>query len=274
MARARSPNRDRAFKIWEESKGTAKLKDIAAELGCSPSQVRKWKNQDEWDAQLKGNVTIDNGNVTNQHKKKGAPKHNKNAVGNNGGSAPKGNSNAVTHGFFRTIFPEDEETMQIVEAIQQKSPVDMIWENIVIKYTAIARAQKLMFVKNQDDTTREIKKMKGLAYDPETEQREPEEIEYELQFAWDKHATFLNAQSRAMGELRSLIKDFLVFSGQDDMRRAQLEKMQHDMKIQSEQLAIVKAKHGGDEEEYEDDGFLEALDGKTKEVWADEKEET
>lgn len=31
------------------------------------------------------------------------------------------------------------------------------------------------------------------------------EEEYEFQFAWDRHATFLNAQSRAMSELRGLL---------------------------------------------------------------------
>ena len=33
-------------------------------------------------------------------------------------------------------------------------------------------------------------------------------MEYEFQFAWDRQATFLNAQSRAMSELRSLIKQY------------------------------------------------------------------
>ncbi|MDI2789537.1 hypothetical protein QJK45_17580, partial [Clostridioides difficile] len=33
-------------------------------------------------------------------------------------------------------------------------------------------------------------------------------IEYEFQFAWDRQASFLNAQSRAMSELRSLIKQY------------------------------------------------------------------
>ncbi|MZK53661.1 terminase, partial [Clostridium beijerinckii] len=37
---------------------------------------------------------------------------------------------------------------------------------------------------------------------------ESNEIEYEFQFAWDRQATFLNAQSRAMAELRSLIKQY------------------------------------------------------------------
>jgi len=142
----------------------------------------------------------------------------------------------------------------------------MLWENIVIKYTAIARAQKLMYVKDRDDTTRVLKRTKESSSESSTSTEE----EYELQFAWDKHAAFLTAQSRAMSELRSLIKDFIQLSGQDDHRRAQLEKMENDMKVAEERLDLDKAKANIDEGEYEDDGFHEALEGKTAEAWDNE----
>lgn len=65
MARTRSPNRDKAYQLWIESGKKKKLKDIAAELQVSESQVRKWKNQDQWEDQ-KEKVTLpnSNGNVT------------------------------------------------------------------------------------------------------------------------------------------------------------------------------------------------------------------
>ncbi|MBU8720524.1 phage terminase small subunit [Bacillus subtilis] len=95
MPRPRDPKRDEAFRLWEESSGTRLLKDIAEELGCSPSLIRKWKNQDHWEEKLNGNVTKQNdksnGNVT---KRPGAPKGSKNAKGNKGGKAPPGNQNA------------------------------------------------------------------------------------------------------------------------------------------------------------------------------------
>ncbi|MBG9768853.1 phage terminase small subunit [Bacillus vallismortis] len=95
MPRPRDPKRDEAFRLWEESGGTRLLKDIAEELSCSPSLIRKWKNQDHWEEKLNGNVTKQNdkpnGNVT---KRPGAPKGSKNAKGNKGGKAPPGNQNA------------------------------------------------------------------------------------------------------------------------------------------------------------------------------------
>ena len=57
MPRARSPKRDEAYKMWLDSGGKKKLKDIASDLGVSETQIRKWKNLDKW-----------NGNVTNQSK--------------------------------------------------------------------------------------------------------------------------------------------------------------------------------------------------------------
>ena len=57
MPRARSPKRDEAYKIWLDSGGKKKLKDIASDLGVSETQVQKRKSLDKW-----------NGNVTNQSK--------------------------------------------------------------------------------------------------------------------------------------------------------------------------------------------------------------
>ncbi|WP_186440539.1 phage terminase small subunit-related protein, partial [Bacillus licheniformis] len=53
MARPRDPRRDEAFRLWKESSGTKKLKDIADELGVSSSTVRKWKATDKWEEKFK-----------------------------------------------------------------------------------------------------------------------------------------------------------------------------------------------------------------------------
>ncbi|EMW5545038.1 small subunit of terminase [Enterococcus faecium] len=104
MARKRDPRRDEAKKIWLESNGEKQLKEIASELNVSDSQIRKWKSQDKWSAELKGNVTNAKGNVTNQG---GAPFGNQNAKGNKGNSRaspPKRNKNALKTGEYETIF--------------------------------------------------------------------------------------------------------------------------------------------------------------------------
>ncbi len=108
-----------------------------------------------------------------------------------------------------------------MEEIQERSPADMIWDQIQIQYAAIIRAQKIMFVSDKEEMIKELKKKRSLI----SEVSEIEEEEYEFQFAWDRHATFLNAQSRAMGELRGLIKQFDQLAHEADERRLKLEQM-------------------------------------------------
>ncbi|WP_448011035.1 phage terminase small subunit [Bacillus licheniformis] len=186
-----------------------KYKDLAEKYGVSVNTIKSWKQRHGW--KRKKGAPIEKGVRT---KKPGAPKGNINALGNNGG-APKGNQNAKIHGFYSKFLPE--ETLEIMEEIQERSPADMIWDQIQIQYAAIIRAQRIMFVQDKDDMAKELKKTK--------ESDLSSEEEFEIQFAWDRHATFLNAQSRAMGELRSLIKQFDALAHEEDERRLKLDQM-------------------------------------------------
>ena len=114
MARPRSPNRDKAYQLWLESGKTRQLKEIAAELGVSEEQVRKWKNKDKWD---KATLPNSKDNVTKQ---KGGQPGNKNAVGH-GGTGPPGNKNAVTTGEFETLLFDclDEDEKELVSMIPE-----------------------------------------------------------------------------------------------------------------------------------------------------------
>ena len=255
MARARSPDRDKAFEIWKNSNGSIKLKDIATELNLPDSRIRKWKNEDKWEEKVKGTFLIDKGNVPFTRNKRGAPKGNKNSVGH-ASSTPIGNTHAMKHGFFAKIFPNDPETKSIVESIDIMSPIEMLWQNIVIQYTAIARAQRIMFVRNQDDMTKELKRQK----DSDTSQ----EIEYELQFAWDKQASFMQAQSRAMSTLQGMITKY------DELMQKDLSTEEQQLRINKLKAEIAKLTGSDDSEDDNSNNFLDALSGKVKEVWNDE----
>ncbi|MEG7335495.1 phage terminase small subunit [Bacillus sp. 0102A] len=91
MPRPRDPRRDEAFRLWEESGGSKKLKDIAEELGVTSSTVRKWKANDRWEEKMNGSAPKSKGSAPFRQ---GAPKGNQNAKGNKGGKAPSGNQNA------------------------------------------------------------------------------------------------------------------------------------------------------------------------------------
>ncbi|ENY8888390.1 TPA: helix-turn-helix domain-containing protein [Clostridioides difficile] len=162
-----------------------KYKEIAEKYNVSLSTVKSWATR-YW--KQKGC----NQSKKVATKKRGAPIGNKNATG------PPGNKNAEKFGFFSKYLPE--ETRELIQEISIKDKFDILWEQITIQYAAIIRAQKIMYVKDKEEMIKELKKHEST--------ENGEKIEYEFQFAWDRQASFLNAQSRAMSELRSLIKQY------------------------------------------------------------------
>lgn len=244
-----------------------KYKDIAEKYDVSINTVKSWKQRYKWDknrvhtksekgAHKKEKVCTQNKTIK---KPRGAPKGNKNAKGNKGGEGgPVGNDHATKHGFFKRIFPQDEDTLAIIEEIQVKSPLEILWEQIVIQYTAIARAQRLMFVENKEDTTEHLKRKKrnsGLYGDSW-------EDEWELQFAWDKHASFLTAQSRAIKTLEQLIARY------EQMLLKELDIEEQQLRIDKLRLELDKLKNP---DEIDMTSYMDALKNTSENVW-DESE--
>lgn len=123
MPRARSPNRDKAFELWLESGKSRTIKNISEELGVSENQVRKWKNQDNWEnrealpnvTKSNGNTIQTNGNITNQSKP---------AKRKRGGQ--KGNKNRYEHGLYANptmdMIPRQElERLQRMDFADEES---------------------------------------------------------------------------------------------------------------------------------------------------------
>lgn len=127
----RSEERKRAEQMYLESGGKQKLVDIAAALQLPDLKIRKWKSLDKWDSKLTlhnsppemerstGNPKGKKGERSTKKKqatialsvdspkrktgkKIGAPKGNKNAVGNRGNPDPR--KNALKHGVYADPF--------------------------------------------------------------------------------------------------------------------------------------------------------------------------
>jgi uncharacterized protein YjcR len=241
-----------------------KLVDLAEQMKVTPSTVRKWKAQDKWDNDLKGSAPKSKRSALKRSRgHPGGQPGNQNAAGH---GAPAGNQNATKFGFFAKYLPA--ESVEIMQQVSTETPADMLWDQIMIQYTAIIRAQKIMMVQDHEDTTKVTnmymhssseKRTKATTTSSSTDQES-----FYIQFAWDKQANFLMAQSKAMAELRNLIKQFLAIAAEHDERRARVELMRA-------QIAKVKADttriKGDDQGDYESDGFLEALKAKAANAW-------
>ncbi len=228
MARARDPNRSKAFEIYKEHAGNIDLVEIASQLNISPGTIRGWKSKDSWEEQLNGTL---HKNTERSKRKKGGQLKNKNAVGNDGG-APEQNKNAEKYGFFSKYLPE--ETREIFSAIDHADPLDLLWHQIQIAYAAIIRAQRIAYVKNQQDKT----KAKIGSFDNGDT--------YMIQQAWDKQNEFLKAQARAQGELRALIKQY------DEMLHKDWEAASDEQRARIAQIKAQTDKLTGNNQEIED----------------------
>ncbi len=218
VARERSTNRKKALQLWLKSGRQMKLVDIASELGVSDVLVRKWKFQDKWDE-------------IPAKRPRGAPKGNKNAKGNKGGGAPPGNTNAMKHGLYRKLLPD--ELRDLMKEVENLDPLDMLWHGVELAYAKMLWAQRIMFVENKQDETKVIKKKKPGMFGLEQE--------WEYQHAWDKEASQLKAFATINKELRSAIKQFLLAAPENDERRAKLELMQAQIeKVRTETKAAGK----------------------------------
>lgn len=234
MARERSPNRDKAFEIWQQSGGKISNREIAAKLNEDEKKIAVWKQRDKWNVvqQSKSNVVQQKKErCTTKPKKHGAQPGNKNAVGH---GAPLKNQNATKHGLFAKYLPK--ETFEIAESLEMSHPLDILWENIKIQYAVILRAQPIMHVKDKNDLTKELKS------ENETS------VTYELQYAWDKQAKFMMAQSRAMTTLNNMIKQY------DELCKSDLATEEQRLRVEKLKLDIA-----GKTEQEESDGNINQL---------------
>lgn len=213
-----------------------KYKDIAEKYGVTLNTVKSWKTRYSW---YRDGVHTKEKSV--HTKRKGGQPGNKNARGH---GPPEQNQNAKTHGFFSKFLPA--ETLEIMESMNERSMADLIFDQIQIQYAAIIRAQKIMLVTSKDEMIKEIKKTKSDIGD----NFETNEEEWEFQFSWDRQATFMNAQSRAMSEFRSLTKQFNEMATIGDERRLKLEQMQlgiHKTKAEIEKIEGDSNKGGSED---------------------------
>lgn len=213
MTRAPDPRIEQAKTMYLKG---VKLVEIASQLSLPEGTVRRWKCTHKWDSERsdkKANV---------RKRKKGGQPGNKNATG------PPENKNAEKYGFFSKYLPD--ETREIFSAIEQADPLDLLWHQIQIAYAAIVRAQRIAYVKDQDDKTIEkIEEKVGNVIGQK----------WEVQQAWDKQENFLKAQARAQGELRAMIKQY------DEMLHKDWETASEEQKARIEQIRTNTARMSG-----------------------------
>lgn len=280
MARARDPNRETAKHLYLESEGKMLLKDIAAQLGKSDTQIRKWKNLDKWDDHLKGNVTNESkSNVTNKkqpnHKKTKADVTEELPLINNDNLTDKQKLFCI---YYVKMFNATKAYQKAYECdyeVANKNAYTLMVKHGVKE--EIMRLKRHRMSGEFFDKYDVLQKYKDIAFADITEfttfgtetvktfNDQGEEIEYEVNRVYFKESSEID------GTLITEVKqgkDGVSIKLADKMKALDFlakytdllnENELKQLKVEKERIALDNAKNM--EEEYEDDGFIEALKG-------------
>lgn len=227
---SKNEKREKAFELYKQR---FSIKEIAEKLNEKTQNIYSWKRRDEWDRKLKG----------------GAPKGNKNALGNIG---------QLKHGIYcdESRFRDNKflskylprSMVNVIEELKSENPLDMLWSNILIQQAKILNMQKIIHVKNKNDITK-VKTKESWG--------KTESEEWEYQFAWDKESAAVTALSKAMQTLFNMIKQY------DEMLNKNWNLVTEEQKLRIE---VLKAKIGNNDDSKEDkiDKYFSALEGALK----------
>ena len=254
MARAPDPRIEKAKAMYLEG---MKLVEIASQLNLPEGTVRRWKCTHKWD-----NERSDKKSERSQKRKRGAQPKNQNAIGNNGG-APENNKNAVTTGEFETLLfdcldPEEQRLAQAVPEDKQKLLMQEIQLLTVRERRMLKRINLLRMslddsgASSGDETGMTVVSHKsGLEKDKETDL-----LEYRGKLGQIQNIE--DALTRVQARKQAAI-DALHRYGVDDAR----------LEIEMMKLDLAALKLGGQEQQIEDDGFLDALNTESRSLWGD-----
>ena len=234
MPKEQSAERRKAKEIYDEHNGKISNREIAGILGISEKSISGWKCKDNWTNKERSTPNKNNRSTPIKCiRKKGGQPGNKNATG------PPGNQHARRHGLFAKYLPPGLNA--IIDEMPEE-PLDMLWDQIQIQYANILHAQEIMYVDGKDDKSIDIS-MQG-----------EDVTAYDIQRAWDKQASNLSAQSRAMKTLQSMIREY------DDMVSRHEGAASEEQRARIAQLKAQTKKLEADSDDTPNDGTQESMD--------------
>ncbi|MFI8714449.1 phage terminase small subunit-related protein [Brevibacillus brevis] len=273
MARARDPNRDKAFELWKKAGGNLKLKDLAEKLGVSEGTVRGWKNKDRWDDQLNGTFQPSDKNAPKETERFNGTERDTSWIGIEKeyvtdirrkpctlkSLAEKYNIPLQTVKEYASRNDWTEKRAHHRTAVLQKTTektVELI-SNDIAKATArhFSASNKLLAVieealGDEQQFYKYVEKLRSGFGPGEFE----ESIEVEVLDSLNE-AKLLNTVS-ALEKVQKMQRQLIGILDEKDRRKLEMDKR----RLFGE----------SEDEREEDDGFMEALDGKVQEIWGEE----
>lgn len=309
MPRKADPERIRAFEIYREHQGNIDLVEIAKKLGRPSGTIRGWKNKDQWDEKLFGTLQKETKKNTERSKQKerNAPlksdkkilkeledaeltekqrlfclyyikSFNATQAAIKAGYSPD-TAHVIGHENLRKPNIA-KEIRRLKSQLQEELFIDAM--DVLNRYIKIAFADMTDFVEFGQEEVPVIGMYGPIEIeDPETGEKKPltkkvNVIKFKdsahvdggliCQIKQGKDGTSIKLEDRQKA-LDKLAQYFDLFP---DKFQRKIEEAKLKIAQQKLELEKLKADTGEDEEDA-DDGFMEALRGKAKEVWTDEE---
>lgn len=250
MARAPDPRIDKAKAMYLEG---MKLVEIASQLNLPEGTVRRWKSTHKWESERS-----DKKSERSEKRKRGAQPGNKNSSG-----GPRGNKKAVTTGEFETLLFDclEPEERRLAQAVPEDKETLLMQEIQLLTVRERRMLKRIDLLRQSPDDSEEVSGDKtgmtvvshrmGIEKDKDTDLRE-----YQGRLGQIQHIE--EALTRVQARKQAAI-DALHRYGVDDAR----------LEIEMMKLDLAALKLGGQEQELEDDGFLDALNVESDTLWGD-----
>ena len=219
---------------YEDYKKGMKYKEIAEKHKVSISTVKSWASR-YW--KQKG---------CNPKEKKGAPIGNKNATG------PPGNKNAVTTGEFENIFFDtlEKDELNLIKSIELEK------RKLLEQEIQLLTVRERRMLKRIED----LKHSQEVVIDTETHGTQGDSevslVNYESKL--NKIQNIEEALTRVQDKKQKAI---------DTLHKFEMDEQKLELTVMKLELEIMK--QGGQDEEVEDDGFMEALESQVGDAWDD-----
>ncbi|WP_265411135.1 terminase small subunit [Bacillus thuringiensis] len=304
----RSIERDKAFEMYKDSKGEIPIEEIAEELGKSISLVRKWKSKDKWDENITGNITTGKKVITKVENPK-TKKKLKEILDDEELSEKErlfclyyvkyfnGTQAALKAGYSKdgahvqaSRLLRRERVSSYIKELKGELIGNVFVEamDVLNEYIKIAFADITNYVafgkreievdvgenttvdKDGNEITETLTESRMINYvDLQDHEMVDGSIITEVKQGRDGISIKLADKMKALDKLAQ------YFDLVPDNFKRQIEEERHKMQMEVQKAQVDKIKadtariKGEDGDEYEDDGFKEALEGKVEEAWDD-----
>lgn len=235
MARAPNEKLNEAYKLYKKG---LKLVEIAKKLDVPDGTVRRWKKTYEWDNERSEKRS-------ERSRKKGAPIGNKNATG------PPGNKHAVTTGEFESIFFDtlEEDEFNLIKSIELEKRKLLEQEIQLLTVRERRMLKRIELLKEKEMTL--VSTKSGIEKGMDTDLNEYEATLGQIQSIEDALTRVQDKKQKAI----------------DSLHKFEIDEHKLELTVMKLELEIMK--QGGQEDEVEDDGFIDALEAQVGDTWDD-----